>query len=75
VGPFGIAAGALPPEVFEAAASATRPIYVDLDFFAARGEAQTPLRFSSGHGRGTTLPFALATGGRGTLSTTLGPRR
>jgi hypothetical protein len=44
------------------------------DYFAARGEATTPLRFSSGFAKGTALPFALATGGRGSLSTRLGPR-
>jgi len=44
------------------------------DHFAARGEATTPQRFSSGFAKGTALPFSLATGGRGSLSTTLGPR-
>lgn len=42
------------------------------DYFAARGEATKPLPYTSGFARGTALPFALATGHRGTLSTTLG---
>lgn len=36
---------------------------------AARGEATTELHFTSGFWEGTTKPFYLATGGRGTLST------
>jgi hypothetical protein len=39
------------------------------DYMAARGEATEPLTFSSGFSTGTTWPFALATGGRGTLKT------
>jgi hypothetical protein len=45
------------------------------DYFAARGEAREPLAFTSGFARGTSLPFFVATGGRGTLSTTLKGRR
>jgi hypothetical protein len=44
----------------------------EMDFFnhmAARGEATTELHFTSGFWEGTTKPFYLATGGRGTLST------
>jgi hypothetical protein len=39
------------------------------DFLAARGEATTPLHYTSGLASGTTLPFVLATNGRGHLST------
>ena len=42
-----------------------------LDHFAARGEAKTPLPFSSGLVSGTSLPWFLATDSRSTLSTTL----
>jgi hypothetical protein len=45
------------------------------EYFAARGEATTALPYSSGFARGMAKPFAVATGGRGALSTTLGPRR
>jgi hypothetical protein len=45
------------------------------EFFAARGEATSPVSYSSGFARGTAKPFAVATAGRGTLSTTLGSRR
>ena len=38
---------------------------------AARGEAETDLQYVAGTTRGTTLPFYLATGRRGTLSTRL----
>jgi hypothetical protein len=41
------------------------------DHMAARGEATTPLPYTSGFAFGTTLPFALATNGRGQLSTTI----
>ena len=41
------------------------------DFLAARGEATTPLHYTSGFAFGTTLPFALATNGRGHLSTVI----
>jgi hypothetical protein len=58
--------------------STTRPLtpreMAFFDYFAARGEAQQPLSFTSGFGRGTTLPFGPATGGRGSLTTRLGPR-
>lgn len=43
------------------------------DFMAARGEATTEQPFTSGLARGVTKPFFLATGGRGTLSTTVVP--
>ena len=59
--------------------SALRPLsQTEMDFFevmSARGEASTPLPFSAGFASGTTLPFALATRNRGSLSTTLGARR
>ncbi len=42
------------------------------DYFASRGEATEPLKFSLGFSNGTTLPFHLATGGRGSLVTSLG---
>ncbi len=42
-----------------------------LDYFAARGEMQIPLAFSSGFVEGTTLPFFLATNKRGCLITTI----
>jgi hypothetical protein len=42
------------------------------DYFAARGEATTPLPV---YQQGTRLPFAVTTGGRATLVTALGPRR
>jgi hypothetical protein len=45
------------------------------EYFAARGEATTQVSYSSGFVKGTAKPFALATGNRATLSTTLGPRR
>jgi hypothetical protein len=45
------------------------------EYFAARGEATVPVPYSSGFAKGMTKPFAVATGGRGTLSTTLGARR
>jgi hypothetical protein len=41
------------------------------DYMAARGEATTELPFTSGFSGGTTKPFYLATGGRGTLSSTI----
>ena len=41
------------------------------DFMAARGEATTPLHYTVGLASGTTLPFALATNGRGRLSTAI----
>jgi hypothetical protein len=41
------------------------------DAMAGRGEATRPLPFTSGFARGITKPFVLATGGRGTLLTTL----
>jgi hypothetical protein len=41
------------------------------DHMAARGEATTPLPYTSGFAFGTTLPFALATNGRGQLSTAI----
>jgi hypothetical protein len=41
------------------------------DYFSARGEATTPLTFSSGFAKGTTNPFRLATRGVGTLITSL----
>ncbi len=43
------------------------------DFMAARGEATSEQPFTSGLARGVTKPFFLATGGRGTLSTTVVP--
>jgi len=43
------------------------------DYFAGRGEATTPLPFTSGFESGTTLPFRVATGGRGTFVTALEP--
>lgn len=46
-----------------------------LEFMAARGEAASTLPYSSGFARGIAKPFALATGNRGSLNTTLGPRR
>ena len=39
------------------------------------GEATAPVSYSSGFAKGTARPFAVATGGRGTLSTALGARR
>jgi hypothetical protein len=58
--------------------STTRPLtpreMAFFDYFAARGEAQQPLDYTSGFARGTTLPFGLATGDRGSLTTRLGPR-
>ncbi len=45
------------------------------DYFAARGESSTPLSYSDRFESGTTLPFALATGGRASLSTSLGPHK
>jgi hypothetical protein len=41
------------------------------EFMAARGEATTPLPYSSGFASGTAKPFFVATGGRGRLSTVL----
>ena len=41
------------------------------DFLAARGEATTPLHYTSGFLTGTTLPFVLATNGRGHLATVI----
>ena len=41
------------------------------DYFSARGEATTPLTFSSGFAKGTTKPFRLATRGVGSLITSL----
>jgi hypothetical protein len=41
------------------------------DFIAARGEATVPLHYTSGFSVGTTLPFVLATNGRGHLSTSI----
>jgi len=48
-----------------------------LDYFAARGEAQTPLPYTSGLARGTAKPFAVATRGIGRLDLrlTVVPRR
>ena len=43
------------------------------DQMAARGEATIPLTYTSGFAFGTTLPFALATNGRGKLVTKLIP--
>lgn len=70
------------PASFRAATivvSALRPLsQTEMEFFevmAARGESQAPLPYSSGLVSGTTLPFALATRGRGRLSTALGARR
>jgi hypothetical protein len=45
-----------------------------LDHFAARGEATQPLPYTLGFSRGTTLPFYLATGGRGSFVTSLAPQ-
>jgi hypothetical protein len=48
----------------------------ELSFFnymAARGEATTELRFTSGFVSGMTKPFYLATGGRATLTTRIQP--
>lgn len=45
------------------------------DHFASRGEATEPLPFSEGFWKGTTLPFHLATGERGSLVTSLGESR
>ncbi|MGB6366204.1 MAG: hypothetical protein WBG93_05185, partial [Thermoanaerobaculia bacterium] len=42
------------------------------DFFAARGEAEVELPYSSGFSKGTTLPFKLATLGVGSLDARLG---
>jgi hypothetical protein len=42
------------------------------DHMAARGEATSPLMFTAGLERGTTLPFRLATGGRASLTTGVG---
>ena len=39
------------------------------DFFAARGEATTPLQVHQGFSKGTENPFAVATQGHGTLTT------
>jgi len=39
------------------------------DYMAARGEAMSPLTYTSGLARGTTLPFYLATGKRASLTT------
>jgi hypothetical protein len=41
------------------------------DYLAGRGEATVALRFTSGFANGTTLPFFLATNGRGQLSTVI----
>jgi hypothetical protein len=41
------------------------------DHMAARGESLVELPFTSGLARGTSKPFFLATGGRGTLTTTV----
>lgn len=41
--------------------------------FAARGEALTVLPYAQGFAKGTAIPFALATQGAGTLSTTISP--
>lgn len=41
------------------------------DLLAARGAATVPLHFTSGFSSGTTLPFNLATNGRGQLSTSI----
>jgi hypothetical protein len=49
----------------------TREEMAYFDFMAARGEATTPLRYTSGLAGGTSLPFVLATNGRGHLSTTI----
>jgi len=38
-----------------------------LEYFAARGEARSPLPFSSGFARGTTKPFYVATRGLATV--------
>lgn len=43
------------------------------ELMASRGELQQPVDYFTGQARGTTLPFAVATGGRGTLSTLLRP--
>lgn len=42
------------------------------DHMAARGEATSPLAFTAGFDRGTTLPFRVATGGRASLTTRVG---
>jgi hypothetical protein len=48
-----------------------------LEYFAARGEATTPLPYTSGFGRGTTKPFYVATRGLGRVDLRLDhpPRR
>jgi hypothetical protein len=42
-----------------------------LDYFAARGGMMVPLHYTSGFSSGVTLPFYLATGGRGCMVTTI----
>jgi len=49
----------------------TREEMAYFDFMAARGEATTPVHYTVGLASGTTLPFVLATNGRGRLSTTI----
>ena len=44
------------------------------EYVASRGERQEALTFYNGQASGTTLPFFVATGGRGILTTTLIPR-
>lgn len=44
------------------------------DYMASRGERQEGVPFFNGAVRGTALPFYAATGGRGSLITTLSPR-
>lgn len=43
------------------------------DYFARRAEAKTPLQFASGLSNGTGNPWYLATGGRSTMTSALGP--
>ncbi len=43
------------------------------DYFAARGESEVPLPYTSGLGGGTTNPFYVATGSRATLNTSVDP--
>ena len=44
-----------------------------LEYFAARGEAKTPLPFSEGFDKGTTKPFYVATRGLATVDLQLAP--